>query len=260
MNDQPTFDAVPPLPNPADEPGCPASRLRRCPAPAAAPQSRAKPAAVTTRLSRARAQVPPADLRRPDRPGRDGAHLAQRLRDRAASRRPVCSPACAASARRRRRASWRAALNYRAAGRLGRARPSIMPRATACIAAPSWNRAMSTCSRWTPPPTPASTTSARSSTASATRRPRRATRSTSSTKSTCSRSRRSTRFLKTLEEPPPHAKFIFATTEIRKVPVTILSRCQRFDLRRIDAALLVQHLGRICAKEGVGRRAGGAGA
>ena len=42
--------------------------------------------------------------------------------------------------------------------------------------------------------------------------------------------------LKTLEEPPPHVKFIFATTEIRKVPVTILSRCQRFDLRRMDAA------------------------
>src|SRR5580704_2177515 len=53
-------------------------------------------------------------------------------------------------------------------------------------------------------------------------------------------------FLKTLEEPPPHVKFIFATTEIRKVPVTILSRCQRFDLRRVDAATLVQHLRRIC--------------
>ena len=39
--------------------------------------------------------------------------------------------------------------------------------------------------------------------------------------------------LKTLEEPPPHVKFIFATTEIRKVPVTILSRCQRFDLQRV---------------------------
>ena len=48
--------------------------------------------------------------------------------------------------------------------------------------------------------------------------------------------------LKTLEEPPPHAKFIFATTEIRKVPITILSRCQRFDLRRVDAGLLVKHL------------------
>jgi DNA polymerase-3 subunit gamma/tau len=55
--------------------------------------------------------------------------------------------------------------------------------------------------------------------------------------------------LKTLEEPPPHAKFIFATTEIREVPVTVLSRCQRFDLRRIDAATLVTHLGNIASKE-----------
>jgi len=51
--------------------------------------------------------------------------------------------------------------------------------------------------------------------------------------------------LKTLEEPPPHVKFIFATTEIRKVPITILSRCQRFDLRRIDATLIKQHLAHI---------------
>ncbi|HYI89892.1 MAG TPA: DNA polymerase III subunit gamma/tau [Beijerinckiaceae bacterium] len=58
-------------------------------------------------------------------------------------------------------------------------------------------------------------------------------------------------FLKTLEEPPPHAKFVFATTEIRKVPVTILSRCQRFDLRRIESDKLVRHLGTICAAEGV---------
>ena len=56
--------------------------------------------------------------------------------------------------------------------------------------------------------------------------------------------------LKTLEEPPPHAKFIFATTEIRKVPVTILSRCQRFDLRRVEPPVLVGHLEKICAKEG----------
>jgi len=55
--------------------------------------------------------------------------------------------------------------------------------------------------------------------------------------------------LKTLEEPPPHAKFIFATTEIRKVPVTVLSRCQRFDLRRVDAAVLTQHLQKISAAE-----------
>ena len=57
--------------------------------------------------------------------------------------------------------------------------------------------------------------------------------------------------LKTLEEPPEHVKFVFATTEIRKVPVTVLSRCQRFDLRRVDAGVLAAHLSRICAKEGV---------
>ncbi|MDP4022179.1 DNA polymerase III subunit gamma/tau [Methylobacterium sp. NEAU 140] len=58
-------------------------------------------------------------------------------------------------------------------------------------------------------------------------------------------------FLKTLEEPPPHAKFVFATTEIRKVPVTILSRCQRFDLRRVEAPTLRAHLAKVCAAEGV---------
>jgi DNA polymerase-3 subunit gamma/tau len=58
-------------------------------------------------------------------------------------------------------------------------------------------------------------------------------------------------FLKTLEEPPEHAKFVFATTEIRKVPVTVLSRCQRFDLRRIDSDVLMTHLSNILAKEGV---------
>jgi DNA polymerase III subunit gamma/tau len=57
--------------------------------------------------------------------------------------------------------------------------------------------------------------------------------------------------LKTLEEPPPHAKFIFATTEIRKVPITVLSRCQRFDLRRVDAGLLVNHLSAIAQKENI---------
>jgi DNA polymerase III subunit gamma/tau len=58
-------------------------------------------------------------------------------------------------------------------------------------------------------------------------------------------------FLKTLEEPPEHAKFVFATTEIRKVPVTVLSRCQRFDLRRVDADVLMAHLASIAAKENV---------
>ncbi len=58
-------------------------------------------------------------------------------------------------------------------------------------------------------------------------------------------------FLKTLEEPPEHAKFVFATTEIRKVPVTVLSRCQRFDLRRVDAGVLMTHLAGIAARENV---------
>lgn len=57
--------------------------------------------------------------------------------------------------------------------------------------------------------------------------------------------------LKTLEEPPPHVKFIFATTEIRKVPVTILSRCQRFDLRRVDTEVLEAHLRKIAELEKV---------
>jgi DNA polymerase-3 subunit gamma/tau len=57
--------------------------------------------------------------------------------------------------------------------------------------------------------------------------------------------------LKTLEEPPAHAKFIFATTEIRKVPITVLSRCQRFDLRRVDAEMLVKHLQGIAGKESI---------
>ena len=56
--------------------------------------------------------------------------------------------------------------------------------------------------------------------------------------------------LKTLEEPPGHVKFIFATTEVRKVPVTVLSRTQRFDLRRVDVPLLVEHFRKIVASEG----------
>ncbi len=57
--------------------------------------------------------------------------------------------------------------------------------------------------------------------------------------------------LKTLEEPPSHVKFLFATTEVDKLPVTVLSRTQRFDLRRIPAALLAEHFAKVCALEGV---------
>jgi len=57
--------------------------------------------------------------------------------------------------------------------------------------------------------------------------------------------------LKTLEEPPAHVKFLFATTEVDKLPVTVLSRCQRFDLRRIPGPMLADHFGNVCLKEGV---------
>jgi DNA polymerase III subunit gamma/tau len=57
--------------------------------------------------------------------------------------------------------------------------------------------------------------------------------------------------LKTLEEPPEHVKFLFATTEIEKVPITVRSRCIRFDLRRIESGPMVGHLSKICAAEGV---------
>jgi len=57
--------------------------------------------------------------------------------------------------------------------------------------------------------------------------------------------------LKTLEEPPAHVKFLFATTEVEKLPVTVLSRTQRFDLRRIPAELLAKHFGKVCGLEGV---------
>ncbi len=57
--------------------------------------------------------------------------------------------------------------------------------------------------------------------------------------------------LKTLEEPPGHVKFLFATTEVNKVPITVLSRCQRFDLKRITAELLTSHFAEICGKENV---------
>ena len=55
--------------------------------------------------------------------------------------------------------------------------------------------------------------------------------------------------LKTLEEPPPHLKFIFATTEVKKIPVTILSRCQRFDLKRVESEQLTKHLKKISEQE-----------
>ena len=79
----------------------------------------------------------------------------------------------------------------------------------------------------------------------------RGSRSTSSTKSTYSRSEAFNALLKTLEEPPEHVKFIFCTTEPEKIPITILSRCQRYDFAGIQAAQIVARLEQIVAAEGV---------
>ncbi len=57
--------------------------------------------------------------------------------------------------------------------------------------------------------------------------------------------------LKTLEEPPPHVKFLFATTEVKKIPITIISRCQRFDLQRVENSILIEHFISISKKEGI---------
>ena len=149
-------------------------------------------ATTSAGLSRSGAQIPAVDLRRPDRPGRHGAHDLQRLRDRAASRRPGCSPACAASARPRPRASWRARSITNCRTARSPARPSTC-RCSACTARRSSRAGISTSSRWTPPRTTASTTCARSTMRCAMRRCRRATRSTSSTKCTCCRAPPSTR-------------------------------------------------------------------
>ena len=104
--------------------------------------------------------------------------------------------------------------------------------------------------RWTPPATPASTTSATSWTACATRPVEARYKVYVIDEVHMLSTPAFNALLKTLEEPPPHAKFIFATTEIRKVPVTILSRCQRFDLRRVEPEILVEHLAKIADTRG----------
>ena len=78
----------------------------------------------------------------------------------------------------------------------------------------------------------------------------RGIRSLSLTRCICCRTQAFNGLLKTLEEPPAHVKFVFATTEIRKVPVTVLSRCQRFDLRRLTIEETLQLLNKVCAAEG----------
>ena len=219
-----------------------------------APQSRVRGVA----LPRARPQIPAADLRRADRPGRDGQDARQRHRAR--PDRP-CLPADRGARGRQDldRAAGRQGAQLRRPGRAGRPdhRPVRRVRAVPGDRRGAAHRRDRDGRRHR---TPASTTSARSSRRSATRRSARATRSTSSTKSTCCRRTLSMRLLKTLEEPPAHVKFLFATTEVDKVPVTVLSRCQRFDLRRIPADKLADAFRRRSRKAEGGRgRARGAG-
>src|SRR5512142_1795526 len=94
------------------------------------------------------------------------------------------------------------------------------------------------------PPTPAWTTSATCATRSTSRHPRARTRSTSSTQSF-------TALRKTLEEPPPHALFVPATTEIHKIPATVLSRCQRHEFRRVPVDEILANLKGIVKAEGL---------
>ena len=200
------------------------------------------------RLSRAGAQIPARELRRPDRPGRHGAHRSRTRSRPAAFRRPGSSPACAASARPRPPASSpaRSITNCRTARSKAPTinMPALGVHCQAIIEsrhidvmemdAASHNgvddvRQINDAIRYAP-------VSARYKVYILDEVHMLSGAAFNA-------------LLKTLEEPPPHAKFIFATTEIRKVPVTVLSRCQRFDLRRVDAAVLVKHLEGIAAKE-----------
>ena len=105
--------------------------------------------------------------------------------------------------------------------------------------------------KWMPPQIPVLMMCVRSLTVWAISRSRHALKSTSLMKCICSLQSAFNALLKTLEEPPEAVKFIFATTEIRKVPVTVLSRCQRFDLRRVPNDMMAGHLKNICAKENI---------
>ena len=193
----------------------------------------------TASLSRPRPQVPARDLRRPDRPGGHGPHAEQRLRHR------PHRPRLHAHRRARRRqdhhrppAGPRAQLRERDRPRARRpdaraVRGPPLPRRSS--RAGTW-----TCWSWTPPRAPTSTRCASCWTgvryAPVEARYKVYIIDEVHMLSTAAFNA----LLKTLEEPPPHAKFIFATTEIRKVPVTILSRCQRFDLRRVEPEVIVE--------------------
>ena len=162
----------------------------------------------------------------------------------AASRMRFCSPGFAASAKRRRRGSSRDASIARRARRRSRA-------ANARRASRFAPAARSTSSKSTAPLIARSMTRARSSRISATGPRATASRFTLSTRRISSPTQAFNALLKTLEEPPPHVKFILATTEPQKMPETILSRLQRYDFRRIPYLKILERLKDLAAREGV---------
>ena len=155
---------------------------------------------------------------------------------------PTCLPACAAPARQ-------AVPKFLQKPSTASTPTMATPAASARSAGASTTAAFWTWWRWTRPPTTAWTISA----TCATRRPTPPApaiiRYISSTRCTCSPQRPSTRLLKTLEEPPAHVIFILATTEIQKVPATILSRCQRYDFTRIGPEDIARRVEYIAGEE-----------
>ena len=185
-----------------------------------------------------RTQVSAADLRRSGRPGARQPHARQRDRAAAASPTRSCSRARAASARRPPRASSpRRSTASRAR------RPSRATCAMPCTRDHDRAR-ISTCWRSTAPRTTASTTCAGCRRSLPFRPARDRFKVVIVDEVHMLSTGAFNAFLKTLEEPPPHVKFIFATTEIHKVPITIRSRCQRYDFRLIPHAVVA----RACAR------------
>ena len=156
----------------------------------------------------------------------------QRARRRAACTTRSCSPARAASARPPSRASSPKCLNCET----GVHRDAL--RQVRVVHAKSTRAGSSTSSKSTPRRAPRSTTRATCSRTCSTRRRAAATRSTSIDEVHMLSTHSFNALLKTLEEPPPHVKFLLATTDPQKLPVTVLSRCLQFNLKRLPVALI----------------------
>ena len=213
----------------------------------------AEPGRARPGLPRAGPQIPPHHLRRPDRPGSDGAHPAQRLRPR--PRRPRLH-----AHRRARRGQDHHRPHHRPRAELHRPGRQGGPTADPCGVCDNCKAILADRHPDVVEMDAASRTGVDDvrEIIEATRfRPLQARAKVFIIDEVHMLSRNAfNALLKTLEEPPPHVKFVFATTELRKVPITVLSRCQRFDLRRVRMGELAAHFTRIADE---GRRAGGKG-